>query len=199
MSAPPIPMTFTGESFQPLTEGSQAALERWATVPSHPAYSVSTLGRLRRDAPTHGGGGSRRLPSGFLRVRPLPRGHLQVTLSMNNQPHTALVHRLVAEAFLPPPQEGQDCVCHRDDNPANNRPENLFWGTRADNTNDMVRKGRQASGERVTSSKLTADQVIEIRQRCAAGENQYELAAAFDVTQSNISMIASRSTWKHVR
>ena len=38
-----------------------------------------------------------------------------------------LVHRLVAQAFIPNPDE-LPLVCHRDDNPSNNTIGNLFWG-----------------------------------------------------------------------
>lgn len=177
---------------------SNDAPERWVTVPSFPAYSVSDRGRVRREALIFAGGGSTRVPTGTLKQRALPLGHLQVTLSVHNRPKTVLVHRLVAEAFLEPPLPGQDCVCHRDDDPSNNAPSNLFWGTRTDNSADKVKKGRQAKGERVASAKLTKLHVLEIRERVDRGENQYELAETFGVTQSNISMIASRRTWRHV-
>lgn len=51
------------------------------------------------------------------------------------------VHRIVATAWHPNP-EGLPCVMHLDDNPSNNRPENLRWGTRADNNRDRAEKGR---------------------------------------------------------
>lgn len=173
--------------------------EEWRVIPSFPAYSVSSLGRVRRDAIIRGGGGSTRHPKENLTQRALPSGHMQVTLSMGNKPQTFLVHRLVAEAFLPPAPAGKDCVLHGDDNPANNAPTNLYWGDRPDNTRDMVTRARQAKGERVSSAKLTADKVREIRQRCEAGADQYDLAAEYGVSQSNISMIASRTTWRHVQ
>lgn len=172
-------------------------IETWRTVPSYPAYSASSLGRVRRDAVVHGGGGSTRHPSGVLRQRALPLGHRQVTLSMHNKPTTVLVHRIVAEAFLPAPQPGQDCVCHRDDDPSNNRPENLFWGTRADNMRDMVAKGRQCRGERVASAKLSQEAVEAIRRRLSNGERQRAVAAIHGVAQSTVSLIATGAIWGH--
>jgi NUMOD4 motif. len=172
--------------------------EVWKTIPSHPSYAVSSMGRVKRQAIVHGGMGSVRIPTGTLAVRALPRGHLQVTMSENNAPVTRLVHRLVAEAFLPPPQEGQDCVCHRDDDPSNNRPDNLFWGTREDNTADMVAKGRQARGRRVTSCKLTEDAVRAIRSAARSGQRQDAIAVEHGISQSNVSMIVTGATWGHV-
>jgi len=175
-----------------------ASTERWQVIPSYPAYSASSLGRIRRDAIIHGGGGSVRRPKGVLTPRPLPLGHLQITLCVNNTPIDALVHRLVAEAFLPPPPKGKDCVCHRDDNPGNNKPENLFWGDRRDNSDDMVRKNRQAKGEKVAAAKLTECDVREIRRLCEGGAVQREVASQFGVAQSNIAMIVQRRTWRHI-
>lgn len=34
-------------------------------------------------------------------------------------------------------------VCHKDNNPTNNKPENLYWGTQSHNMQQMVRDGRQ--------------------------------------------------------
>ncbi len=172
--------------------------EDWRVSPSFPAYSVSSLGQVKRNTITRGGFGSVRYPSGVLRQRALPHGHRQVTLSMDNKPKTVLVHRLVAEAFLPEPMPGQDCVCHHDDDPSNNRPSNLFWGSKADNSSDMVRKGRSVRGDRVKGAKLTEERVKDIRSRIALGENQDQIAKLHGITQSNVSMIAKRITWRHV-
>lgn len=173
--------------------------EMWFIVAAYPAYSVSSHGRVRRDAPALGGGGSVRIPSGYLKQRALPSGHMQVTLSMGNRPATVLVHRLVADAFLSAPVAGQDCVLHRDDTPAHNTPSNLFWGTRLDNTADMVAKGRQARGRRVSSCKLSEAAVREIRKAFADGEQQRDIGRRFGIAQSNVSLIVSGRTWGHVQ
>ncbi|MBI1234723.1 MAG: hypothetical protein GC208_09505 [Alphaproteobacteria bacterium] len=174
------------------------AEEIWRTVPSYPEYCASSLGRVRREAIVYGGQGSVRKPRGVLTARPLPLGHLQVTLSIGNKRITALVHRLVAEAFLPAPLPGQDCVLHCDDDPANNRPENLRWGTRQDNSADMVSKSRQARGEAVSSAKITPEVVRDIRRRAADSQKQRDIAETYGIAQSNVSSIVSGKTWGHV-
>jgi hypothetical protein len=173
--------------------------EVWRTIPAFPAYSASSWGRIRRDALIFGGGGSIRVPSGVLKERPLPLGHRQVTLSIENRPTTQLVHRLVAMTFLPQPAQGQDCVCHRDDDPSNNRPENLFWGSRSDNMADMVAKGRQRIGAGVQGSKLTETDIRSIRSLLANGFKQRQVAEIYAISQSNVSSIALGRSWGHVK
>lgn len=48
----------------------------------------------------------------------------------------AKVHRLVALAYIPNP-ENKPCVCHKDNNPLNNHVDNLYWGTQAENMFQM--------------------------------------------------------------
>lgn len=96
-------------------------------------------------------------------------------------------------------------IYHRCDNPVCCNPGHLFVGTPADNMADMVAKGRGRHpgprmpllGARAAAAKLTEEQVREIRARYAAGELQKDIAAAFDVGESNIGMIVCRKTWKH--
>lgn len=57
------------------------------------------------------------------------------------------VHMLVAEAFLGPRPIGQE-VRHKDDDRTNPRLDNLEYGTRQDNVNDMMGRGRYWSPKR---------------------------------------------------
>ena len=49
-------------------------------------------------------------------------------------------HRLVAEAYIPNP-DNLPCVCHKDNNPQNNRVSNLYWGTQKDNIEQCIKDG----------------------------------------------------------
>lgn len=130
-------------------------------------------------------------------------------------------HRISYEWFVGPVPAGH-FVCHHCDTPRCVRPEHLYAGTREDNTEDMLRRGRVASGKRngtrtrpethglhhhpekaargkaAKKSDLTTEDVQSIRQRHARGETQTDLARVYGVTQAAIWRIIRRQTWAHV-
>ena len=90
-------------------------------------------------------------------------------------------------------------IRHSCDNPPCVNPAHLSVGTPADNAADMVNRGRQARGSRKSVSKVTEQQVVEIRARAAAGELHRILAAEYGVSRPTISRIVNRRGWTHVR
>jgi len=98
------------------------------------------------------------------------------------------------------PIAGEMCVLHRCDNPRCVRPDHLFLGTRTDNSNDKIAKGR-AAGAKGTShpkARLTEPQVVEIRRRWENGESQMHLSREFKVGHRTVCAIVHRETWRHI-
>ena len=94
------------------------------------------------------------------------------------------------------------CVLHRCDVPACVNPHHLFTGTHDDNMQDMFHKGRNPGkpptylGERNPNSRLTADQVREIRQRYRDGVESYAaLGREFNVPGSAVRKIILGINW----
>ena len=94
-------------------------------------------------------------------------------------------------------------VCHKCDVPNCINPEHLFLGTAKDNTQDMIKKGRKAplinkGGETNPYSKLTVDQVIEIKQMLSQKITQTKIAELFKVHKATINAIKTKRNWAFV-
>lgn len=103
-------------------------------------------------------------------------------------------HRLSWRLYMGTVPEGL-CVLHQCDTPLCVNPEHLFLGTRTDNAADRTRKGRSAHGEQNGMSKLTSDQVREIRN--AAGTHE-SIAKQFRVSRVAITQIRNNKRWREV-
>lgn len=105
-------------------------------------YEVSNQGRVRSlDRMTPARWGLVRRRGKILKLTPTNSGYPAVSLSESGR-KTKLktVHRMVAEAFIPNPENLPD-VLHWDDVSTHNTVENLRWGTQADNNRDKQRLG----------------------------------------------------------
>lgn len=88
-------------------------------------------------------------------------------------------------------------VCHKCDNRRCVRPEHLFLGSHKDNTQDALKKGRIAIGERAGAAKITAEQVVEIINY-KGKERQDETGERFGISQTQVSRIQSGKHWQHL-
>jgi DNA invertase Pin-like site-specific DNA recombinase len=75
---------------------------------------------------------------------------------------------------------------------------NLAYGSRSDNARDMKVHGTQPLGEEIWNAKLTKSAVRAIRRLYLDGLSQYEIAARFSISQSNVSLIVTGQCWSHV-
>jgi hypothetical protein len=118
--------------------------EQFREIPGFPAYRVSSRGRLQGSRSTPNGGSPPKDQScrSWYDLNPGRRkgGHLQAALYRDGKRHNLFVHRIVAEVFIGPCPGGMICR-HLNGDPADNRAENLAWGTWHDNFDDAVRHG----------------------------------------------------------
>lgn len=109
--------------------------EIWKSVKGYEGlYEVSNFGRVR-SLPRNTTSGK------ILKPVKTKEGYLRVDLSKKGRGNLSFVHRLVAETFLDNP-DNLPCVNHRDENPLNNRVENLEWCTHLYNMNYGTRNER---------------------------------------------------------
>ena len=92
-------------------------------IKNFPGYWITSNGQVWSD-----------YSNKFIAVVNMPNGYQRVVLSKKNKSYNFLIHRLVAEAFIPNP-ENKPCVNHKDLNRQNNCLENLEWVTYQENNN----------------------------------------------------------------
>jgi hypothetical protein len=123
------------------------------------------------------------------------RGYEIITLcDEQNRHHTRPIHRLVLETFVRPKQSGEECR-HLDGNTRNNHLDNLHWGTAAENMADKIAHGTWVRGSRVGNSRLTEEQVRQIKRRLARKEPHSSIAVDYGVKPVTISAISAGRNW----
>lgn len=193
-------ITFTQEELQN---------ETWKQISGYEGtYSVSNLGRVRRDLV------SEKL-SKTICLKPSFHGfgYPQVTLSKSGTATSRSIHSLVAQDFISERPKGL-VVGHKDHNPINNRASNLEYITQEENIHQSMRAGRMALGDRNARRKypeinkrgeenhasvLTVEEVKRIRLLHNGGLQIRPLARIFKVNRNTIKNIVNRITWQLVK
>lgn len=169
--------------------------EVWKTIEEFPDYSVSNLGRVRRD--TH--------PimtissDGILKIQRNHNGYSMVRIKNAIVIKWKRVARLVAEAFVKntsiKPQ-----VNHKNGVRSDDRSENLEWVTCSENINHSFDSlGRiGARGELKPGHKLTSKDVFKIRKMITDGIGDTKISRMFGVNRNTIRLIRIGKNWKYL-
>jgi hypothetical protein len=104
------------------------------------------------------------------------------------------VHRLVAQAFIPNP-DNKPAVNHIDNDKTNNKVSNLEWCTNKENSVHCVKQNRQQKGEVHYSSKLKLTDILFIRQSNLLTS---QLAKKLNVSWNAVDKARKGKSWKHV-
>lgn len=165
--------------------------EKWRAIPGYEGYySVSSLGRVRRDLTRTNGKAGRILRPDILRL-----GYKQIRLHKEGKSRRFKVHRLVLLAFV---GASELITNHIDCQPSNNRLPNLEYVTYKGNMEHAVKVGHRAKGHDVNTSKLHEVDVLEIRRLLASGVSGYSLAKRYGISNHTIYSIRHRTIWKHL-
>ncbi len=128
-------------------------------------------------------------------------GYLNVVLSKDNKIYNFFLHKIVLETFVRPRDIENDLVArHLDGNIYNNNLNNLKWGTRKENSDDMRIHGTTAKmkGSKNGMSKLKEYEILEIRKSLENGEKVVDIAKKYNVSQAQIRYIRDRKSWSHI-
>lgn len=111
-------------------------------------YEVSNFGEIRN------------LKGKIIKPEILKKGYLRVSLCLNSKNKKYLVHRLVALAFIPNP-ENKPVVNHEDGDKTNNRYDNLVWATSSENTQHAIATGLKNESKRIENVKKAKTKISE--------------------------------------
>lgn len=139
--------------------------EVWKDIKGYEGlYQVSNFGRVKsfRGSAKYG-----KPDEMILKGRPINSGYLIVTLYAKNRARKNFqIHRLVADAFIPNP-DNLSCVNHKDENKINNCADNLEWCTYQYNNNYGTAKVRAIDSKSSTILQKTLDGVVIAKYRSA--------------------------------
>ncbi len=147
-------------------------------------YQVSNLGRVKRENKirSHTSNGN---------------GYLKVILYKNNIPKKYFIHRLIAEYFIPNP-DNKPFVNHKDGSRDNNSIENLEWCNQSENTLHSINLNNTHRGISNYAAKLTEEQILEIRNLISLKVLHQDIAVKYNIHKSTVSGIATKRIWKHI-
>lgn len=175
--------------------------ERWIEIAGNQeTYEVSTSGNVRTKDRI--GVRGYHVKGHVLSQRDNSNGYLRCGMNIDGKPKSYLVHRLVASAFIPNP-ENKPFVNHIDGNKHNNNVENLEWCTKSENEKHAWLNGLKTDiatkGELHGMHKLRERDVRYIRNnhvRNGGTMKTGELAKMFSVNPQTITEIVSKRTWR---
>lgn len=157
-------------------------------------YAVTNHGRVIRFQTTPEEGE-------LIRQYKISAGYPCVFIQANGKRTNAMVHRLVAQAFLPPPQKAQVFVLHKDRDRTNNHATNLKWASKEEHLAHAMGGNDWKAAYRATGRyKLTEDRVRLIRKKIQEGKTRMKMIARqFGITDMQLYRIRSGENWGWVK
>lgn len=166
--------------------------EKWKIIYKNnikTVYEISNMGRVRNILTGH-----------ILSPGTNRGGYRYVNLYINGKGYNCRIHRLVAEAFIPNP-ENKPIVNHIRGKNKGDSADNLEWVTSSENNYHAyaTKLKEKLIGERVHTSKLTEKTVYEICELLEDGElTVRQIADKTYTTRSLVEGILYRGHWSHI-
>lgn len=125
-------------------------------------------------------------------------GYPTIMLSKDGKRKPFTVHRLVALTFHADKRNALHCeVAHLDGDMTNPSADNLKWVSKVENESHKLTHGTSQRGEGNGFSRLTENNVREIRALVGT-MSRAQIAAKFGVVPDTITDVSRRRTWAHV-
>lgn len=135
----------------------------------------------------------KRLLKSFLRS-----GYPSIGLHKNSIQKFYSIHRLMAQTFLPNP-ENKKHVAHSDGDKQNNNLNNIRWATPKENNADKRLHGTWQGGENAPHVKLNNQKVKLIRMMYEDFNwNMSKIGRLFNIHKGHIRSIVQYRSWQHI-
>ena len=120
-------------------------MELWKDIQGYDGlFQISNLGNVKRKQKTYFcGNNTKRVLEERLIIGEQVKGYRRVALWNNKKYKRVFVHRLVAQAFIPNPDDKPE-IDHIDGNPLNNKVDNLRWCNHTENLNNPITLKRKS-------------------------------------------------------
>lgn len=175
--------------------------EEYKTLPWAKNYKVSNTGKVFSFAKIKLGIELKPVIPKCKRVMSLGKDlYPEVSISDNNKKiKNYPIHRLVAETFIPNP-ENKPQVNHIDGDKTNNRVNNLEWVTPKENTQHALAEKllNPPVGERCGSSKYKESQVLEAIKLLSEGKSNIDVSRLTGVDTRAVSSIRNKKRWNYL-
>lgn len=167
-------------------------MERWVDIKGfEDLYMISNKGRVMSKK------------TGLIHKQRLNvDGYVKITLTRNSKAKDFRAHRLVAQHFIPNPQD-KETVNHIDGDKTNNYDSNLEWATREENMQHAYGLGlkKPMQGTLQKNSVFTEDEIKYIRSVYKPRCKQFgmrALAKKYGVSTSTIEKIGLGKSYKNI-
>lgn len=141
----------------------------WVSIKESEYYQVDKSGNVRSIDRVVDCKDGDKSPRKGQRIKPTKNkfGYFLVRISLSGKGKNIFIHRLVATAFIPNP-ENKRCVNHKNGVKGDNRVENLEWATHSENTYHAykVELKKRVYGNNNTASKLVLNTQTGIFYDC---------------------------------
>jgi len=175
-------------------------IEEWRAIKNHRGYEVSNLGQVRSMWPDRGSKAAPLEPKiiigGFDQRGYRLVGLKPETLISGHRIKTRRVHRLVAETFIPNPNQLPQ-VNHKDGDKLNNRADNLEWISNADNATHAANNNLYAAGLQSGMGKWPDSMARSVKCLLDGGVRPVDVSRVLGVPMGSLYWLAGgrKQTW----